>query len=383
MIIRLDDVGTILPGFAESCIAPPSTGPKWHMLFPGNTTRFRADFPPEGITFDAAFFESVVSNWSKLGKPQLPVDYGHNDKGLAAGWISDMRTDTAGNLEVLIEWTDRARAAISARELQFLSPTFSMTSVSPLTGETQGPTLYGAGLLNTPFLQDLPHVEASGDNEMTVKTKLDAVAPPPAAPVDTKGDFVKKLAEMLGLDAEASEQHVLECIARHMESSKAACGAEAKAKDAEVVNAAQIRSAIELAAAPLRVQLAQSEAKAVEMSQKLAALEAEREAAGIAELVRVSLARGVANAKAQVDKAIALGRTLENARAIVEMIPGTVVTGEIGHGTVEEEDDAASATSKLAVIANEIHKTEGLPMADAHIRAMERNLHLTRKVSGK
>ena len=66
-LYRLEGIRVVDPSKA-----PLATGPKWCRLFPGQTVRFREDFPPEGLRFDLGTFEAFIANWTALGKPCNP-----------------------------------------------------------------------------------------------------------------------------------------------------------------------------------------------------------------------------------------------------------------------------------------------------------------------
>lgn len=366
---RLEGISVVDPSSA-----PPSTGPKWCRLFPGHTVRHREDFPREGIAFDDSFFDSVIAGWTSLGKQRLPVDYAHDEAGIAAGWIVDMRKDVAGNLEVAIEWCARARAAIIADELAFLSPTFALEYASPLTGQNIGPTLFGAALLNTPFLHDLPRVTAGRKG--------------------TAMEFLKKVCAMFGLADDMSEE---ECLTAASEKLKAMRPADEPAVDpwdnADVQ--AKHASAVAAAVDALRVELgskvdalekkgAALEAEKIEAARKISVLEAERVSHGIDELVRVSLSRGVADARGRVEKAIRLGGNLESAREIMALVEPTVQLGELGHGSDEDVPETRQgAFDKLKLAAEAISKAEGVKEGRAFELAVIRNPKLAAATRGQ
>lgn len=146
--------------------------PKWNRyLLTGRM--FRRDFP-DGLSLTRADLETMVSNWKAAGAPKLKVDYCHFgssgdpmpiEQKIASGWIADLQVVDLGNgtyaLDGLTEWTDKARAFIVAKEFSCVSPEWAPDAMDPRTGESQGPTFYGAGLLNDPFLTELPRVAAS------------------------------------------------------------------------------------------------------------------------------------------------------------------------------------------------------------------------------
>jgi phage I-like protein len=337
-LLRFEGVALVDPRSA-----PPSTGPKWCALFPLNTERFRSDFPGGSIVFDAAFFVSVLANWRRAGKPRLPVDYGHDENGIAAGWMSDLRVG-AGYFEALIEWTDRARAAIAARELQCLSPTFATDAEDPTTGELQGPTLYGAGLLNTPFLQDLPPVEASRTPRNKEKRIME----------------LKQLAALLGLPETATAEECAKCLG-DMKSKLAALPPHKEPDGDEdpkgdepsgPEEAKRFARAVTEAVEPMKTALARTEAEKVALAKRVEALEKDRRDAEVKDLVKVALAKGIAQAPKFVDAVAKFG--LEHAREMVNMMPGTVSTKELGHATSEQVDEDALRAAAMAEIDKEM-----------------------------
>lgn len=363
-LYRLEGIRVVDPSKA-----PLATGPKWCRLFPGQTVRFREDFPPEGLRFDLGTFEAFIANWTALGKPELPVDYGHDELGIAAGWISDLRVDAEGHLEALIGWTDRARAAIAAEELAYLSPTFAMEAMSPLSGEMVGPTLYGAALLNTPFLHDLPRVEAGRIPHQRQRM-----------------EFLKRLTALLGMPEGASEDEVAAAVELACKDRK-----ELTAKVEETTKELATKAeAIELAR-PVTARAAALELERDALKADLAAAHAERDALkgatfelGKAALVRESLERGVAGAVGHVEKALKLTKgDLAAAKEIVEMIPGTVKTGAVGHDAAPEAPRGMAALEVIRAAAAKISLEEKIGYAEALELAMKRDPSTTKAIKEK
>lgn len=170
MSIRVRNGHVIAESQRLAKLAAGDVEPKWQQLFPMGE-RHRRDFPGGKTNFDKAFFGTMLANWQAVGKPSLMVDYFHKGPGeehsiadkLASGWIEDLEVRDDG-LYGLVKWTEKARGHILADELRYLSPYFAHNATSRLTGKPQGPTLAGAGLLNDPFLQDLPAVAASAND---------------------------------------------------------------------------------------------------------------------------------------------------------------------------------------------------------------------------
>lgn len=156
--------------------------PKWNRyLLTGRM--FRRDFP-DGLELTKKDLEKMVENWKAAGSPRLKVDYCHFgssadpmpiEQKIASGWIADLQVVHLGRgsyaLDGLTEWTDKARAFITAKEFSCVSPEWAPDAMNPRTGEAQGPTFYGAGLLNDPFLTELPRVAASNSTTHTSTTE--------------------------------------------------------------------------------------------------------------------------------------------------------------------------------------------------------------------
>ena len=162
---------------------PAGDPPEWVLLLPAGELpardgrRWRLDDP-------AAV---VDASRSRAGSTDLVFDYGHQTEyarengreAPAAGWIRalDARED---GIWGRVEWTERARAAIAAREYRYYSPTFTHTKTGRITA------LLRAALTNTPAL-DLPALAKEGDLQEELKRLLEALglsAEPTAAEVD-------------------------------------------------------------------------------------------------------------------------------------------------------------------------------------------------------
>lgn len=317
--------------------APAEADPKWCALFPVGEKRHRSDFPNGAIDFSQEFLSEMIGNWERLGKPMLPVDYGHDEGGIAAGWIKDMKLEGQW-FKVLIDWTQRARAAIQAKELLFLSPSFSTNASDPLEGGTMGPTLFGAGLLNTPFLQDLPRVAAS------------AVPNPqhPAGDEPKEHHMNKKqICALLGMPDDSTDDAVMERLTKRLK--------HAEPDGDEKKMSAAVEGAVALALKPVNEKLAALEAEKVELAKKNAALEAEKLAGEAKAVTELALKKGIAQAPEFVSKLVAKGG-IAFAREMVEMTKGTVDTTERGSGA-SEELTRESAAKKLETLMDEAQKT--------------------------
>jgi phage I-like protein len=278
--------------------APPASlpaaenGQRWNQLFPFGK-RYRDDFPDGELEFNDAFFAAMVRNFEKVGA-DLPVDYFHrgssdnsqvrNDDKVAAGWITALKVvkDSADSkqngLWGLFKWNDKARKQVLADELRYLSPTFVEERVDPTTGEEQGPTLFGAGLLNDPFLQDLPKVAASRNSRSTKELSMDhaAICKHFGLPDDTTPDELSAHMKAFKKPAPAGDPA----------TDAPAADPAAKADPASSAVQVHVHKAVE----PLKRELSEKDKQVTALSGRIAALEAEKKAATeealVAELIQ-------------------------------------------------------------------------------------------------
>lgn len=114
---------------------------------------------------------------------QLPLDYFHEGDRLAAGWISALYLEENGTeLWADVKWTPKASEMIAGGELRYLSVEFAFEYRDNESGKSHGPTLFGAGLTNRPFIKGMkPVVEFSeksngGKSAMTLEQALAQIA---------------------------------------------------------------------------------------------------------------------------------------------------------------------------------------------------------------
>jgi len=109
-------------------------------------------------------FESKVRGYMD-GK--LPIDYFHEGDKVAAGWIQNLSLESDGNeLWAEVKWTPKAEDIIGGGELRYLSVEYALDYQDNESGKTHGPTLFGAGLTNRPFVKGMkPIVSFSEKNK--------------------------------------------------------------------------------------------------------------------------------------------------------------------------------------------------------------------------
>lgn len=119
-----------------------------------------------GGTFEMnqTIFEQMIANYEQAGI-DIVVDYEHQtlwgSAAPAAGWINKMPISLKaenGELLAKIDWTDKAKEHILAKEYRYLSPVFAPNTLSQTDASNIGWTLHSVALTNKPFLEELGEV---------------------------------------------------------------------------------------------------------------------------------------------------------------------------------------------------------------------------------
>ena len=208
---------------------PEGQAPEWVMLMPGGELAAR-----DGRRWRLDDAEAVVAETRRVaGATDLVFDYNHQtDRAAkngqpapASGWIEALEV-RAGAVWGRVRWTDRAKAAIAAREFRYVSPVFTHTRAGRVR------CLLRAALLNDPAL-DLPALAAHN-------------------PGGSMHEQLKRILAKLGFEpgAEPTTAEADAALARidpdppiDMAELAAALGLAATAKAGEVIAAAKARGA--------------------------------------------------------------------------------------------------------------------------------------------
>lgn len=147
------------------------------------------------------------------------IDYDHQtlyskDNGQqapAAGWFSKLEWRPDDGLYALeVEWTDKAKAAIEAKEYRYISPVIKS---DPITGQVT--SLLMAALVNYPAIDGLTDLTAAQFN-------------PESPLLQDKSKMNEKLAKLLGLDAGADDAAIIaavKALKKSADSATTACSA--------------------------------------------------------------------------------------------------------------------------------------------------------------
>ena len=113
---------------------------------------------------------TIAANFRKR-KADVVVDYDHGTVYAAgsgqpvpaAGWLKqiDAEPDAQGVLWGLVEFTDKAREMLRAKEYKYISPEIDWGARDNRTGEQQGATITSVALTTRPVLQEMPAIALS------------------------------------------------------------------------------------------------------------------------------------------------------------------------------------------------------------------------------
>jgi hypothetical protein len=157
-------------------------------------------------------------NAGRLDKGEIPLDYGHEDGGKAAGWIEKVELeDDNKSLWVDINYTPEAEKAVLEREWRFISADIDFDYEDNESGMKLGPTLLGAGLVNRPHIKSMKAVfnepEYTGEENNNEKTKPKGFSMTPEEMMKKIGELEAnisalkaQLASMSGAKADADKQ---------------------------------------------------------------------------------------------------------------------------------------------------------------------------------
>jgi phage I-like protein len=130
---------------------------------------------------------------------KLPVDYFHENEKIAGGWIETLELAEGGQeLWANVVWTPKATQMLADGELRYISAEFHFNYRHNEGGKRYGPTLFGAGLTNRPFVKGMnPVVNLSeGENTMTLEQAMQKIKELESQIESMKGDKGKLEVEM-------------------------------------------------------------------------------------------------------------------------------------------------------------------------------------------
>lgn len=136
---------------------------------------------------------------------RLPIDYFHENEKVAGGWINQINlTNEDTELWADVIWTPRAEKMLADGEIRYVSAEFHFDYQHNEGGTKWGPTLFGAGLTNRPFIKGMaPVVQFQEESEREklhkalnaradkydIEVTSDAALTPPAGTEDSESKF--------------------------------------------------------------------------------------------------------------------------------------------------------------------------------------------------
>jgi superfamily I DNA and/or RNA helicase len=158
---------------------------------------------------------------AKVRGVDLAIDFSHDNHKEAAAWIKEVElSEDETQLWAIVDWTTLGKAKVEGKEYRYLSAEFSNSYKDTETGKSFGPTLFGAGLTNRPFIKNMaPAVElkeqqSRKDYKMEeelkkeiaeLKEKLSAMESEKKELADAKGKLEDELKKSLA-DKELAEK---------------------------------------------------------------------------------------------------------------------------------------------------------------------------------
>lgn len=153
--------------FADSKI----TKSKWQELIRiGNwSNSYKQFFINKAILQD--FVKNFKANIVKLADKELPINYGHDRGGKAAGWLEDIKIGKGrrGKTTLLgkVRWTKKAEEEIRDEQYKYFSSEIDFLYKDQETGKETKNVLIGAALTNIPFVRGMNSASLSDIGQPT------------------------------------------------------------------------------------------------------------------------------------------------------------------------------------------------------------------------
>lgn len=318
----------------------------------GHVKSAKGEFDVDGESFSA-----MKAQIAQRGV-DLVVDYEHQtltgEQAPAAGWVKELFLSD-GQIKARVEWTDRAKAYLENREYRYLSP---VITVRKADGKAMG--LHSIALTNTPAIEHMEAIVNSLNFE---------------GGQNTMNEFMKKLAALLGLGEDATEEQVAEALKACVEENKslkesaAEAAKQQPAEDDKVVANKAVCELLGLKAGAATADVAAAimalkggNIGGVNLVEQVKSLEAKLADRDAEEAVELALKAGkITPAQRDWAKGYAL-KSLDDFRGFVEKAPQVVPMGTVGGSEPlalknEELDEATLLVCKqLGISAEDVKK---------------------------
>lgn len=188
--------------------------------------------------------ESMISAWTKAGKPEILVDFDHDAEDgkstVAAAWASNLRIDDERGLVADFKFTDKGAEAVSSRRFRFLSPCWDVEVGRWRDGGKEAKNEKDAPAEVTP--SRLVSIALTNKPNIPVDPVLNRDPEPGVKTVeDKKGKSMdpKKIREALGLPEDATDEQVFAAIKEGQDGKAKAAELQANAEKAALEKEAE------------------------------------------------------------------------------------------------------------------------------------------------
>lgn len=299
---------------------------------------------------DEESFRAMKAQIAQRGV-DLVVDYEHQTlKGVeapAAGWVKELKLED-GFIKALVEWTSRGAEYLKNREYRYLSPVVNVRKAdSKATG------LHSLALTNTPAIVGMTAI-VNSDNFEGGQNIM---------------DIIKKIAQLLGLGENATEEQIEEALEACIAENKALKEGQQPPADDKVVANKAVCELLGLKAGAAAddvtakiMELKGGTIDGVNVVEELKALKAQNAQRDADEAVTLALKAGKI---APAQKEWALSYALSDPKgfaSFVEKAPQVVPMGEIVAGETkalksDQIDEATMVACKqLGVSVDDVKK---------------------------
>lgn len=152
---------------------------------------------------DEESFKEIKNTFTKRGI-DIVVDYEHqtleNVQAPAGGWIKDLFIQD-GAIAAKVEWTPKAQEYLKNKEYRYLSPVVLVRK-----NDSKAIVLHSVALTNTPAIDGMYPIV----NSLNVEIEGGI----------SNMEFLKKLAVLLGLDENATEEQIIQAIKKMLDEKK-------------------------------------------------------------------------------------------------------------------------------------------------------------------
>lgn len=141
----------------------------------------------------AQLFDDLIRNFqNNVRGIECAIGYGHPFDE-AAGWIKSLEKDpTSNELLAEVKWTPPGKQCLDDEVYKYISVEFNQNYIDE-AGRECGPTLYGAGLTNRPFLKGMKPI--SEMEEFEEKNRSETMTPEEKKKMDDQEKELKALRE--------------------------------------------------------------------------------------------------------------------------------------------------------------------------------------------